>query len=513
MGYKGILKEYLDFEYAVTPFLVYNRKRQVTSWLSGVYTLGLLFLNILLCYPEIKEIFVQRNPSVFWQTEKIFNLPLISLSDLDINFQVKDSSNIDMTDDILSYLAFIFRLKKNENGETTYTDLKITKRKVGDETKFYLDENQNGFTLKDLTIGGDNKTELEISIGECPYIKNSFTACGVTQNSYDQIVKAFLKRFYIHFNYNISKLNIFEREFEHILTEQQIELYFERYNKMDVKLKYLEVNFTTPFDGFIPGSEETVLSSYFEDSTTSTLYTRTTGTNMAINTITLGGTNSRDVYYLSYNTIPSVVGSFYGMYEFIFFFGGIILDSILGYVENNYYFYLISDFFVNAAKKDNPPPRIKKKKIFKTGVATNSEEMIQKDKDDASVSQEVLNERANEVSKEKYIIDRRNRFTDGLLKHCCLSGKLKENNKYFEEGKNIIMKYLDVVFLMKKLFEFEEFCSYSVENRAWDPHLINYKLLKDCNEENIYYNEWFNYQNKTLYTQKKSDQEIEMQGL
>lgn len=506
MGYQHILKEYMDFKYSVQPFLLVNQKPSVTSWFSGVFTIILCVLCALICVPDIVEVWKQKNPSVYWEDQKDYITPgQINLKDLGLMWGVVDAQGQVLLDPSIYGLTVSTISMDTSEGEGGYTYLNIEKCK---DNNYYCLSEKQPVPWEKLHIGGIDGTDLEVYMKEC-------TTPGICKNQ--TVISNKLSSFVLYTFFNSTKTDVYERTF----TPEALHISqpggYVQYSYSRLYFKKLYMNYTTPFDVFSPGDDEKSIEGHvLEDS--EARQTQRGNVNNPLASVYLTINYEKQVYYLSYDSIPSVFGSVYGLLEMVWMFGEFILGTLLGYFENSYYFYLINSFFHNVSKDEKRRRSYVAVNFNQTtqnsatvgggqsaGGTPNTPTPGEQDKnatppgDENLISNESLDEK-----KEEFTINRKNRLSESIFSCCIVTGSFKENNKLYLQGKKIVQNFIDVVFIMRKLFEFEQLTRVTAENRCMEPYLIDNSLLEQQREVPEIYQEWFKYQSNKSYRRKAS---------
>ncbi len=476
-GILETIKNSLDYNLGIQPFFFVNQQRYVKSWLGAITTVLSILITLFLCLGDIKEIFNLEKPTVVDSFEDRKYGEFISFEPGKLAFFISVMSKVYDYDFLLDESIVKVNLYQLEGDEAYIIDLKFDYG-MG----FYIDENQIDIDPKNIglqKLGGDKDKILALSIEPC-------------QNKTEEIcqpqefIDSYLSSFEVYFpqvshriNFN-NNSNYFEYkiQYDSIIASNRFLTSATKYFQME------EIQYKTPFGDLI-SSNYTIVRNITSTRNTQTEIPLQDNTLVAV---TMEIDEEEKIHHLSFNSIPSVLAGFYSLMSTVILSIGMILDFGFGYFQGNYYCELINALF----KTSDNEVRSRAIKIYPRKARNEPAENILPDEGNINEGPSNENAKNNLVSEsttevEFNLVDK---ITSGLatgpifncfLSKCSSCYKVNHKKMILDQGIRVLNKYLDIVFMLRKTFEFEQL---SQNKNLEGPKLIDFSF--DLGDKNFY---------------------------
>lgn len=523
-GFLDMMKSSLDFQ-GTQPFLLINKKQLVPSWCGAITTLIAYIFAFLFCIGEIKEVVYQTTPII---TEDFFD-PLIDgtgaemtlIDDFYFKFSVRGSLT-DFWADFLDETFFTpeLYLLYFIDGEYFVLTVDLYKYTEGGLSTYYtIHPNQTELTKEEMIIFATkaDHANLYLTLSPCFNSTDPGSVVCASQEDIDLALRDANVELVFPAN-NIDLQRVIKQKDGTVISRSEQYIQVSLKNPKSMKNYYDVRNYTkiTPLQSMIsfisPPETKTIptlvqssvdpLESdlFFFDSLWA--FDFKTGRDTEGNPYNVIDGKS---FTITYKSFPEVLAAYNSMKDLLFFIIPLFL-SLMGYFEGNYYNEVIYSFFgveENRKKVVNIYDKVGtgEDELFPISPSinnTNSSDNInninnEKEVDNNDKKEKLINPKKVEFSKFNKIWDG---TITGMIKFlfCCpffKSTAWKENNALFNQAKNIIDTYIDIIFIMKKNFEFEVLKNNKENIR---PRLISGLDMKDIKDEEEAYKKWIRVQ-------------------
>lgn len=517
------LKNCLDYNFQTSPFLLINKKGSIPSWLGAISTIIVFLLTLLLCMGDIRELWALERPIVFTETIQLTEEQELSFrpESFSFSFYVKpqyESGNY-LNSSVLDMNLYLSNTNPNDPDAADQL-LKIDFEECPDntegKTKYCISKTQNDSDIYKLGLSLRSSPiymqSINLQIQPCyhqdycldrDYIDETL-ASGVTVFiEYDDSI----------FNLDYYKGNNFV--LPTITKIQKFDCYIENLKDVEMTFRGFSTTYSTPWTDLVSFGGSPVPEEHFQlvnlienngepyDDYFFSLYFKLDNSIEYIKNdidYDMVVTNKKDLYTVSFNSIPTVLGAFNGMLSLLFTVTSLILNTLLGYLEGNFYFEMINSFFedgkigINFGKSQRRMIKVYDTKPKELNIIES----------ESSKSKENLNGQKDElIFKQEVEFNKLEKCADGMINtifcgfKCCFRKSQKEAliSKFYNQGKSIVQNYIDIIFIMKKVFEFEQVKN-NVNINLELPKIISGIDIDDEKDENLFYEKWIKEQAK-----------------